>query len=66
MNWAEFFHMGGYAPYVWSSWGLTLVILLWQFIQPKLANARIKSEIRRQIKRETKLSKQSSNLNNSL
>ena len=60
MNWSEFFHMGGYAAYVWTSWGITLIILLWQFIQPKLVNAKIKSEIRRQIKRETKLNNQTS------
>jgi len=25
---AEFFAMGGYAPYVWSSFGLTAVVLI--------------------------------------
>jgi len=25
---ADFFHMGGYAGYVWSCYGLTLVVLL--------------------------------------
>lgn len=25
---AEFFHMGGYAPYIWSSYGLALIILV--------------------------------------
>lgn len=55
MNWGEFFHMGGYAVYVWVSWGLTLLILLWQFIQPKRNNAKIKAEIKRQIKRDAKL-----------
>lgn len=34
MNWAEFFSMGGYAFYVWSSYGLTLVILLANIIIP--------------------------------
>ena len=61
MNWGEFFHMGGYALYVWVSWGLTFLILLWQFIQPKRKNAKIKSQIRRQIKRESKLQKTSTN-----
>jgi heme exporter protein D len=27
MNIAEFFHMGGYALYVWGSYGVTLVVL---------------------------------------
>ncbi|MBX2847551.1 MAG: heme exporter protein CcmD [Acidiferrobacterales bacterium] len=55
MNWSEFFNMGGYAFYVWTSWGLTVLVLAWQFIQPKRANAKIKREISRQIKREEKL-----------
>jgi len=28
MSMAEFFRMGGYAGYVWSCYGLTLVVLL--------------------------------------
>ncbi|MDO9371316.1 MAG: heme exporter protein CcmD [Gammaproteobacteria bacterium] len=27
MNSAEFFHMGGYALYVWGSYGITFVVL---------------------------------------
>lgn len=27
MNWAEFLHMGGYAFYVWTSFGLALIVL---------------------------------------
>jgi len=27
MNWAEFFNMGGYAFYVWTSFGLALIVL---------------------------------------
>ena len=30
----EFFHMGGYAFYVWTSYGLALVILLANLIIP--------------------------------
>ena len=28
MNLGEFLHMGGYAPYVWSCFGLTAVVLV--------------------------------------
>lgn len=28
MNWQEFFAMGGYAVYVWGSYGFTLVVLV--------------------------------------
>jgi len=34
MSASEFFHMGGYAVYVWSSYGLTFVLLGWVFISP--------------------------------
>ncbi len=61
MNWNDFFNMGGYAFYVWTSWGLTAVILLWQFIQPKRKNAKIKSEILRQINRQKKITEQKTN-----
>lgn len=52
MNWSEFFNMGGYAFEVWTSWGLTLFVLLLFVIMPKQRNAKIKSEIQRQISRE--------------
>lgn len=55
MNWGEFFHMGGYAAYVWTSWGLTAAVLFWQFMQPKLAAGRIRREIMRQLARQHKL-----------
>jgi heme exporter protein D len=34
MTLAEFFYMGGYAFYVWTSYGLTLVVLLANVIIP--------------------------------
>ena len=34
MNLNEFFHMGGYAFYVWTSYGIALVVLLLNVIQP--------------------------------
>ena len=39
MNWSEFFHMDGYAFYVWTSYGLSLLVLLFNIILP-IANAR--------------------------
>ena len=63
MNWTEFFNMGGYAFYVWTSWALTLLVLCWHIIQPKVKNARIKTDIKRQIDREAKLAAQNQNAN---
>lgn len=31
---ADFFAMGGYAVYVWSSYGLAAVVLIWNIVQP--------------------------------
>ena len=31
---SEFFHMGGYAAYVWSSYAIALVVLLWNVLMP--------------------------------
>jgi heme exporter protein D len=36
MTISEFFNMGGYGFYVWTSFGLTFVMLIWQIIQPLL------------------------------
>ncbi len=30
----EFVNMSGYGNYVWGSFGLTFVMLIWQIIQP--------------------------------
>ncbi|HUW38044.1 MAG TPA: heme exporter protein CcmD [Rhodocyclaceae bacterium] len=51
MNWhspAEFFAMGGYAFYVWGSFGVTALALL---IEPLLLRKR-RSEVLRSLKRE--------------
>ena len=29
---AQFFHMGGYAAYVWPSYGITAVAVLWMVV----------------------------------
>lgn len=34
MNWSEFFRMGGYALYVWASYGLMAVILILNAVIP--------------------------------
>jgi len=52
MNWSEFFHMGGYAFEVWTSWGLTLLVLFLFVIIPKRRSAKIRAKIQRQISRE--------------
>ena len=52
MNWTDFFNMGGYAFHVWTSWGLTALVLILLFLLPKLRNKQLRAEIKRQISRE--------------
>lgn len=46
----EFFHMGGYAPYVWSSYGiaaLVIIALVWQ----SLRDWRVQSELAEELEK---------------
>ncbi len=52
MNWSEFFHMGGYAFFVWTSYGLTLIIIVANIILPIMQREKVISRIKRTIKRE--------------
>lgn len=46
MSPSEFFHMGGYAVYVWSSYGLALVVLGWILISPVFTKKSIIKELK--------------------
>ncbi len=52
MNWAEFFHMGGYAFFVWTSYGLTFIVVVANIISPIMQRKKVISRIKRAIKRE--------------
>ena len=52
MNWSEFFHMGGYAFFVWTSYALTLIIVVANIISPIRQRKKVISRIKRAIKRE--------------
>ena len=47
----EFFHMGGYAFYVWTSYGLALVVLLVNVILPLRQRKRLLGDIARTARR---------------
>jgi len=44
---SEFFHMGGYGAYVWSSYGITAAVLLANIVLPYLRLRSIRREIYR-------------------
>ena len=54
MIWSEFFHMGGYAFYVWTSWGLSLALCALIFILAKRRNANIRRQLLTNQQREQK------------
>ena len=47
----EFFAMGGYAFYVWTSYGLAFVVLAINIIQPLLHRRRALKRIARRVRR---------------
>jgi heme exporter protein D len=60
MNWSEFFNMGGYAFFVWTSYALTLIVIVANIVSPILQRKRTIARIKRAIKREAIINKSSS------
>ena len=52
MNWSEFFHMGGYAFYVWTSYALTFVVVVANIVSPIIQRKKVIARIKRTLKRE--------------
>jgi heme exporter protein D len=51
-NWSDFFHMGGYATYVWTSYGLALLLVVVNIVSPIIERKRVIAKVKRAIKRE--------------
>ena len=47
-----FFHMGGYAFYVWTSYGIALFVLLLIFVMPMLARKQIIKDLRMKYRQQ--------------
>ena len=52
MTASEFFHMGGYAVYVWSSYGIATVVLTWVFLSPILGRKSIIKELKMKYRQQ--------------
>ncbi|MGD8925720.1 MAG: heme exporter protein CcmD [Thioalkalispiraceae bacterium] len=48
----EFLHMGGYAAFVWSAYGIATVVLIVSLILPLLENKKIRRHIVRMLHEE--------------
>jgi heme exporter protein D len=51
MTLEQFFDMGGYARYVWPSYGLTLLVLGWNLLAALQKTSQVKAQTRRHIAR---------------
>jgi heme exporter protein D len=51
MNLTEFFHMGGYAFYVWTSYGVALLVLLLNVALPLRQRKKLLDNIARAARR---------------
>jgi heme exporter protein D len=51
MNLNEFLHMGGYAFYVWTSYGIALMVLVVNIITPVRQRKKLLAEIARKTRR---------------
>ena len=54
MSLTEFLHMGGYAFYVWTSYGLALVVLVANLIAPMRHRKKLLADFARKARRERK------------
>lgn len=50
MNWGEFFAMGGYAFYVWSSYGAVALVLILNVYLPLQRRRRVERRVREFIR----------------
>ena len=46
---SEFLNMGGYAVYVWSAYGLTFAVIVWNIIWARRLLARSREDARRRL-----------------
>ncbi len=52
---SDFWHMGGYAFYVWTSYGICFAALLLVVVRPLLLNKKIKRELVLKRQRQQKI-----------
>ncbi len=51
MSLQEFFHMGGYGSYVWASYGLCAVVLIFNVMQSLSRQRKVFRELGKRIRR---------------
>ena len=51
-SWSEFFDMGGYAFFVWTSYGLTFLVIVLNIVMPIMHRKKVINRVKRAIRRE--------------
>lgn len=51
-SFSDFIHMGGYAGYVWSSYGIALVVFVWSIASPHMQKRQLIKRIKRIVQNE--------------
>jgi heme exporter protein D len=58
MSLTEFFHMGGYGFYVWTSYGLALIVLVMNVLMPIRRRKQLIADCARRLRRERREKRQ--------
>ncbi len=56
MNWNQWLDMGGYGAYVWSAYGLTAIVLIWNWFVPILRRREVRRKLESWYRQEDQLS----------
>jgi heme exporter protein D len=51
-SWSEFFAMGGYAFFVWTSYGIAFLVVVFNIVMPMIHRKKVISRVKRAIRRE--------------
>jgi len=51
-SWSEFFAMGGYAFFVWTSYGIAFLVIVLNIVMPMIQRKKVISRVKRAIRRE--------------
>ncbi len=57
MDWSQFFAMGGYGRFVWASYGVFTIILIWMMLAPLVKRRNLMKQLRQQKALERRRSK---------
>lgn len=44
-NLTDFFNMGGFAPYVWPAWAISIIVLIYNIVIPKIKSRQLRRMI---------------------